>query len=122
MTTQEKLDALEQAGYLVWNPRARTPRIKRYINPHGKPIQDIITDIHLISISRERIGFPTQKPLALLQRIIHASSNEGDTVLDPFCGSGTTLVAALQLNRRAIGIDASPHAVALAHQRLTQLK
>ncbi len=70
------------------------------------------------NMARERTGYPTQKPLALLERIIRASSNPDDVVLDPFCGSGTTLVAAQQLGRRWIGIDQSPEAVAVATRRL----
>jgi site-specific DNA-methyltransferase (adenine-specific) len=68
----------------------------------------------------ERLGYPTQKPEALLERIIRTSSNESDLVLDPFCGSGTTLVVAQRLNRRWIGIDSSPLAVSLAKRRLEE--
>ena len=75
------------------------------------------TDIP-IATGKERIGYPTQKPLALLNRIISASSNEGDTVLDPFCGSGTTLLAAKRLNRKWIGIDRNPEAVEISQRRL----
>ena len=71
----------------------------------------------VINVSKERTGYPTQKPLALLQRIIQASSNEGDLILDPFCGSGTTLLAAHMLHRRAIGVDANAEAVAIARER-----
>jgi site-specific DNA-methyltransferase (adenine-specific) len=71
--------------------------------------------------SRERLNYPTQKPEALLERIIKASSNEGDTVLDAFCGSGTTLAAAQRLKRRWIGIDISPAACKLAGKRLDGL-
>jgi site-specific DNA-methyltransferase (adenine-specific) len=74
----------------------------------------------VINVSKERTGYPTQKPLALLQRIIQASSNEGDLVLDPFCGSGTTLVAALALHRRALGVDANAEAVAIARERIAE--
>jgi site-specific DNA-methyltransferase (adenine-specific) len=72
----------------------------------------------VINVSRERSGYPTQKPLALLQRIVAASSNEGDVVLDPFCGSGTTLVAAQNLGRRFIGIDVNEEAVRMSKERL----
>ncbi|MDF2824806.1 MAG: putative restriction-modification system methyltransferase, partial [Mycobacterium sp.] len=65
------------------------------------------------------VGYPTQKPLALLRRIVAASSSEGDLVLDPYCGSGTTLVAAQQLGRRWIGIDCSSVAIELAQERLS---
>jgi DNA modification methylase len=71
----------------------------------------------VINVSKERTGYPTQKPLALLERIILASSNPGDVVLDPFCGSGTTLVAALTHDRAAIGIDANAQAIEIAMNR-----
>lgn len=70
------------------------------------------------SQARERLGYPTQKPEALLGRIILASSNEGDIVLDPFCGSGTTIVVADRLGRRAIGIDRNPEAIEITRRRL----
>jgi site-specific DNA-methyltransferase (adenine-specific) len=72
----------------------------------------------VINVSSERTGYPTQKPLALLERIVAASSNAGDAVLDPFCGSGTTLVAAQKLGRRYIGIDVNEEAVQLSKERL----
>jgi site-specific DNA-methyltransferase (adenine-specific) len=72
----------------------------------------------VINVSKERSGYPTQKPLALLTRIVAASSNPGDMVLDPFCGSGTTLVAAVQLGRRWAGIDANAEAITIARQRM----
>ena len=76
-------------------------------------------DIDMISSqSNERLGYPTQKPLALLERIIKASSNEGDTVLDPFCGCATACVAAEQLQRQWVGIDLSPLAAKLVNSRL----
>ncbi|HEY3291978.1 MAG TPA: site-specific DNA-methyltransferase, partial [Anaerolineae bacterium] len=68
--------------------------------------------------SSERAGYPTQKPLALLTRIILLASNEGDLVLDPFCGSGTTLVAAQMHGRNWIGIDANPSAIEVSRARL----
>jgi len=77
-------------------------------NPNGKPI-DNVWNIPIINpMSKERLGYPTQKPESLLERIIKASSNEGDIVLDAFCGCGTTLVAANKLNRKWVGIDVSP--------------
>lgn len=72
------------------------------------------------TVSHERLGYPTQKPLELLKRIVAASSNEGDVVLDPFCGSGTTLLAAQSMNRRWIGIDKNPNAIRIAKSRLHQ--
>jgi PAS domain-containing protein len=75
----------------------------------------------VISGSKERLGFPTQKPLALMDRIIRSSSNAGDVVLDAFCGCGTTLVAAQNLDRQWIGIDISPTACRVMGQRLTEV-
>jgi site-specific DNA-methyltransferase (adenine-specific) len=72
----------------------------------------------VINVSSERTGYPTQKPLTLLERIVAASSNEGDVVLDPYCGSGTALVAAQKLGRRWIGIDASEEALRVTRTRL----
>ncbi len=92
---------------------------KKYMpNPKGK-VADAVWDIPIINpMSDERVGYPTQKPLALLERIIKASSNPGDIVLDPFCGSGTTLLAAERLNRRWIGIDRNPEAIEISKKRL----
>lgn len=83
---------------------------------------DKLHSIQIMSFSREKRGYPTQKPEALLKRIVRASSEEGDLVLDPFCGSGTALVAAERLGRRWIGIDASEPAIALARQRLGEVR
>ena len=84
----------------------------------GKPASTNWTDIPRIgNTSRERLGYPTQKPLALLERIITASSDEGDMVLDPFCSCGTTVVAAHKLNRRWAGIDIIPFAIDLIVQK-----
>jgi hypothetical protein len=85
----------------------------------GGPIYDDVWDIPTLSAtSAERLGYPTQKPLALLERIIRASSNPGDIVLDAFCGCGTALVAAQQLGRRWVGIDISPTSVSVMGKRL----
>ncbi|GIV84780.1 MAG: hypothetical protein KatS3mg052_1787 [Candidatus Roseilinea sp.] len=91
---------------------------RRYYLKGGKPLDDVWDIPAIAPTSRERVGYPTQKPLALLRRIIALASNAGDVVLDPFCGSGTTLVAAQALGRRWIGIDANPQAIALARARL----
>ena len=83
----------------------------KYYLDEGKVPEDWWTDINsLQSGVKERTGYPTQKPLALLERIIKGSSNEGDIVFDPFCGCATTCVAAQSLNRKWIGIDISPQA------------
>ena len=122
LSTQSKLDLLDEAGLVYWPERGSVPRQKRYAHEGaGVPIQDIIGDIAPIGAqARERVGYPTQKPLALLERIIKASSNEGDIVLDPFCGCATACVAAEQLGRRWVGIDISPKAVELVNMRLQQ--
>jgi DNA methylase/NACHT-associated inactive restriction endonuclease len=85
----------------------------------GVPLQDIWTDLSPIGAqAAERLGYPTQKPLALLERIISTSSNAGDVVLDPFCGCGTALVAAQKLGRRWVGIDITYLAIAVMKARL----
>jgi len=90
-----------------------------YLKYEGKVPEDWWTDIEpLHGPYKERLGYPTQKPLALLERIIRASSNEGNTVLDPFCGCGTTLIAAQKLNRRWIGIDINYDAIEVTSKRL----
>ena len=96
------------------------PRLKRYLDDSkGEYIQDIWTEIFDVNaVAKERLGYPTQKPEALLERIIRASSNEGDLVLDPFCGCGTTVTVAERLKRRWIGIDITHLAIALIKKRL----
>jgi len=96
------------------------PRLKVYLDEHpGLPAQDVWSDIlPLRSWHKERVGYPTQKPLALLDRIIKASSNEDDMVLDPFCGCATACVAADRLHRQWAGIDLSPLAAKLVRQRI----
>jgi DNA modification methylase len=96
-------------------------RQKLYLSEsRGVPVQSIWTDIKSLSgANAERLGYPTQKPVALLERILKASSNENDLVLDPFCGCGTTIHAAEKLNRRWIGIDVTHLAVGLIRDRLT---
>jgi DNA modification methylase len=120
MSVQERLDVLDEAGLIYWPPRGTLPQYKRYLSVSGgNPIQDIITDIDAInSQAQERIGYPTQKPIALLKRIIQASSNKGDVILDPFCGCGTTVHAAAELERNWIGIDVSYYGVRLIQRRI----
>ncbi|MDR2459400.1 MAG: site-specific DNA-methyltransferase [Deltaproteobacteria bacterium] len=119
----EALDYLDSIGRIYWPKKGRIPRLKRYLDEmEGTAIQDMITDIPPISgTSKEKSGYPTQKPLRLLARIILASSKEGDLILDPFCGSGTALVAAQTLLRNWIGIDKSPLAIETAEKRLLKL-
>jgi len=121
-SVQEKLDYLDKIGRIYWPPNGKVPQYKRYLDEMpGTPIDTIWDDIGgLQSQDRERTGYPTQKPLALLNRVIEASSNEGDMILDPFCGCATTCVAAERLGRRWIGIDVSVKAYELVKMRLTQ--
>ena len=111
-----RLDALDKHGLILWpKKRGGAPTLKRYaMEDQGTIPSDVWTDVPpLPRMSKERLGYPTQKPLALLERIINASSNEGDVVLDPFCGCATACSAAEKLNRRWIGIDVSPKAYEL---------
>ena len=98
------------------------PKWNKKYNPEGKLPEDVFDIPTINAMSKERTGYPTQKPLALLERIIRASSNEGDLVLDPFCGCGTTAVAAHQLKRRWCGIDISAFPVELILSRLHDIR
>jgi site-specific DNA-methyltransferase (adenine-specific) len=106
----------------IWYPtdKSKRPRLKRYLDEMpGRLVSSVWTDIFPInSQAQERLGYPTQKPLALLERIIQASSNEGDLVLDPFCGCGTAVAAAQKLNRRWVGIDITHLSISLMKYRL----
>jgi DNA modification methylase len=118
----EQLEAWYSEGRILLK-RDGTPRmdgLKVYLDEtKGKPVSSNWTDIpRIANTSAERLGYPTQKPEALLQRIIEASSNEGDLVLDPFCGCGTTIAVAQRLNRPWIGIDITHFAVTLMKHRL----
>ena len=117
-----RLDALDAAGLIHWPERGKMPSLKRYLaSTKGTAVEDIFADVNRLEAgSREKVGYPTQKPLALLERIIRASSNEGDMVLDPFCGCATACVAADKLGRQWVGIDLSPKAIELVAQRLRQ--
>jgi DNA modification methylase len=119
--TLERMRELDQAGHLHC-PAKRTGRLrlKNYLDEMpGVPLQDVWTDVGMLGgTSPERLGYQTQKPEALLERIIAASSNEGDVVLDPFCGCGTTIAAAQKLGRRWIGIDITNLAISLIRHRL----
>ena len=122
LSTQERLDLLDEAGLVYWPKKGNVPALKRYLElSKGVPVQELIADIRPVgSRSRERTGYPTQKPIALLERIIKASSNEGDIVFDPFCGCATTMVAADRMERQWAGIDLSPLAVKLVNERITK--
>jgi adenine specific DNA methylase Mod len=105
--SQETYDRLQAEGKMRWTEGAKYPQYKTYLHElKGNVIPSVWTDIDMINpMASERLGYPTQKPLALLERIVKASSNEGDVVLDPFCGCGTAVIAAQKLNRKWIGID-----------------
>ena len=117
--SKANMEAFEKEGRLYYT-RGGRPFLKRYLDEMpGNPVQDIWSDVPFIhGSSPELLGYKTQKPLALLERIIEASSNEGDVVLDPFCGCGTAIAAAQKLNRNWIGIDITHLAVALMKNRL----
>ena len=122
--SKAKMEQWDAEGRLHF-PSKQTGRIqrKRFLDElKGKPVQNLWTDIRMIaSQSAERMGYATQKPLALMERIIKASSNPGDVVLDPFCGCATTLEAAHKLDRQWIGIDIAIHAVKrVARVRLSE--
>ena len=118
--SKERMQELIDAGRIVQTRPGAVPAYKRYLDEMpGIPLQDIWTDIGAVaSQAKERLGYPTQKPEALLERIIRASSNEGDVVLDPFCGCGTAVAAAHKLGRQWLGIDITHLAVALMKNRL----
>ncbi len=138
MSLKEILDALDTKG-MILHPRSKDgmPRYKQYLDSsQGVLLQDIWAfqpgtqgllwnsdegideDIKWLDNDQERLGYPTQKPIALLERIIQASSNEGDVVLDPFCGCGTAVAAAEKLKRQWVGIDITHLAVALMKNRI----
>lgn len=118
-----QLDTLDSQGLIYWPEKGGWPRLRRYLDGgQGVPLQDVWTNIAPINAqSLERLGYPTQKPLALLERIIQASSKEGDLVLDAFAGCGTTIAAAQKLSRRWIGIDVTHLSIALLKYRLKEM-
>ena len=118
-----KCEALDKAGMIYWSSKGK-PRYKKYLSTmKGVLAGDIVLDIPPVHAhSKERTGYPTQKPLALLDRFIKASSNEGEIVFDPFCGCATSLVSADSLHRRWVGIDLSPLAAELVKSRLRREK
>ena len=119
--SREKMEALDAEGRLGFpaSPDGRI-RLKRYLDEmSGVPVGNVWDNISPVqSQGNERLGYPTQKPIALLERIINASSNPGDVVLDPFCGCGTAIVAAQKLGRQWLGIDVTPIATSLIQKRL----
>ena len=118
--SKAKMADLIEEGRIVQTKPGSVPQYKRYLDEMpGAAVQNLWEDIPPInSQAQERLGYPTQKPEALLERILRASSNEGDVVLDPFCGCGTTVQVAQKLNRRWIGIDITHLAIGLIKTRL----
>lgn len=119
LTVQQKLDALDEAGAIHW-PKEGVPRLKRFADEvAGVSLQDVWTDIKLIhNQSSERLGYPTQKPEEIAERIIRASSNPDDIVLDCFGGSGTTAAVAEKTGRRWIAMDCGKLAIYSTQKRL----
>ena len=120
--SKANMEKFEREGRLIYS-KSGMPQYKRYLDEMpGVPLQDMWTDMpSLGSGSSERLGYPTQKPVALLERIIKTSSSPGDVVLDPFCGCGTALVAAQKLGRRWVGIDITYLAIAVMKARLKDI-
>jgi DNA modification methylase len=118
--TRERMEAANISGLIVQTKPGNVPRFKRYLDEQeGRAVDDVWTDIRPVPAgAQERLGYPTQKPVPLLKRIIGAASNPGDVVLDAFCGCGTALVAAEGLRREWIGIDISPTACRVMAERL----
>ncbi len=117
----DTLEELDKDGRIHWPKKeGGYPKLKQYLlDSKGASVGDVWTDIQVLGrTATERLGYPTQKPVALLERILSASSNPGDVVLDPFCGCGTTIHAAQKLGRRWIGIDVTHLAISLIERRL----
>jgi len=123
---KQKVHLDENGNECIWMPggkghsKNKLKKIKDIIK-EGKAISDVWQIPIISSSAKERLGYPTQKPEALLERIIKASSKEGDLILDPFCGCGTAMAVAHHLNRKWIGIDISPTAINLIEKRLEKL-
>lgn len=118
--SKKRMDELIAEGRIIQTKPGNVPQFKRYLDEMpGIPLQNIWTDIDPINMmAKERLGYPTQKPVALLERILSVSSNPDDIVLDPFCGCGTTIHSAQKLNRKWIGIDITHLAISLIEKRL----
>lgn len=121
--TKERMLAAYAKGLIQQSAPGRVPQLKRYLDDQrGRPLGDVWTDIPpLNSQARERLGYPTQKPIKLLERLIRAATNDGAVVLDPFCGCGTTIAAAQELGRQWIGIDVAYHAIRVIEDRLASM-
>jgi adenine specific DNA methylase Mod len=103
--SKERMERMYKEGLIIQTKPGNVPLEKKYLDEMlGVPPQDIWTDIKPVGTSKERLGYPTQKPVALLERIIKTCSNEGDLILDPFCGCGTTIAAAEGLPDNGLGL------------------
>lgn len=119
--TREKLEELDAQGLLHYGSNNIYKKIYSH-ESKGVPVQNLWDDVYFISRSeKNKRKYPTQKPLKLLQRIIKASSESGGWVLDPFCGSGTTAIAAMELGRNCITMDVNPDAITIAQQTIDEL-
>jgi DNA modification methylase len=120
--SKETMEKLYGEGRIVQTKKGNVPRYKRYLDEmKGIPLQDLWDDIRPISTSKESLGYPTQKPEKLLERIIETSSNPLDVVLDPFCGCGTAIFVSHQKGRKWVGVDVSPTACDLMERRMRKL-
>lgn len=121
--TKERMQKAYEEGLIIQTKPGAVPALKRFLDEQeGTPVGDVWTDILPIqSQAKEGLGYPTQKPLALLERILQASSNPGDVVLDPFSGCGTCIAAAQKLGRQWIGIDVTHLAIAMHKSRLKDM-
>jgi DNA modification methylase len=116
--TRERMKQAQADGLIVQTKPGAVPQYKKYLeDSKGRTVTNVWTDIQQAA-GNESLGYPTQKPLALLERIIEASSNKGDVILDPFCGCGTAVHAAQKLKRKWIGIDITHLAISLIEKRL----
>jgi len=115
-----KLQRLQKENKIYQGKPGNVPLLKRYLDEMpGIILQDVWDDVQSVQVSKkENVGYPTQKPERLLERIIQISSNEKDVVLDAFCGSGTTLMAAQNLGRNFVGIDSSKQACKIVRNRI----
>lgn len=119
--TREKLEELAAQGLLHYGANNIYKKIYSH-ESKGVPVQNLWDDVYFISRSeKNKRKYPTQKPLKLLQRIIKASSESGGWVLDPFCGSGTTAIAAMELGRNCVTMDVNPDAISIAQQTIDEL-
>lgn len=121
--SKEKMDALIKEGRIIQTRPGAVPQYKRYLDEMpGVPLQNLWDDLPVLNNrSKESLGYPTQKPIALLERIIAASTDEGDVVLDPFCGCGSAIEAAQALKRHWIGIDITALAIDVVERRLSRI-